>query len=190
MKVQEERLFKIPIDEIRAMLQNQYGVDLNGVDPYLEEEHIVFAVRQNSESSVGESKPTRQLSAERKRGRARRRRRKRNRIKTRGWNVIAKITNSNGLVANIYEPLVKAIEGREVTKSEQRKIVRQLLIANGNDPSEESVDYFTSNTLEYLAQKKMGAPLVHATCSRTEPAADSYKGTGCEANCQAARRDN
>jgi len=162
MKVQEERLFKIPIDEIRAMLQNQYGVDLNGVDPYLEEEHIVFAVRQNSESSVGESKPTRQLSAERKRGRARRRRRKRNRIKTRGWNVIAKITNSNGLVANIYEPLVKAIEGREVTKSEQRKIVRQLLIANGNDPSEESVDYFTSNTLEYLAQKKMGAPLVHA----------------------------
>ena len=76
--------------------------------------------------------------------------------------MIAKITNSNGLVANIYEPLMKALEGREITKSEQRKIVRQLLIANGNNPSEESVDYFMSNTLEYLAQNRVGALVVHA----------------------------
>jgi hypothetical protein len=162
MKVQEERLFKIPIDEIRILLRAQYGVDLNGVEPYLENEHIVFAVQKDSESSTGELLPARQVAPERRRGAARRRRRKRNRIRTRGWNVVAKITNSTGLVANIYEPLVKALEGREVTKSEQRKIVRQLLISNGNDPSQESVEYFMNNTLEYLGQNKVGALLVHA----------------------------
>ena len=162
MKVQEERLFKIPIDEIRTLLKDQYGVDLAGVEPYLEEEHIVFALRQHDESSTDEVLPFRQHTTGKRPSRARRRRRKRNRIRTRGWNVIAKITNSKGLVANIYEPLVKALEGREVTKAEQKKTVRQLLIANGNDPSEESVEYFLNNTLEYLEQTGKGAVVAHA----------------------------
>ncbi len=164
MRVREERLFKVPIDEIRALLRSQYGVDLAGVEPYLDENHLVFALALDSEpgSSSGPALTAPQTVAQRKPIKARRRRKKRNRIRTRGWNVIGKITNSKGLVANIYEPLVKSLEGREITRSEQRKIVRQLLISNGNEPSEDSVDYFLDNALEFLAERAEGATTVHA----------------------------
>ncbi len=162
MKVREERLFKIPVEEIRDLLKTQYGVDLAGVDPYLEKDHVVFAVLVDDESGAHPATERVHPSTERRPGRARRRRRKRNRVRTRGWNVVAKIQNSKGLVANIYEPLVKALERREIAKSEQRKVVRQILIANGNDPSEESVEYFLTNTLEILAQKETGALVADA----------------------------
>src|SRR3990170_6859666 len=42
--------------------------------------------------------------------RRRRRRRKRNRIRTAGWEVIAKSTNSKGLRCNIYKPLYEALK--------------------------------------------------------------------------------
>jgi len=61
--------------------------------------------------------------------------------------------NSKGLPANVYEPLVRALEGKEITRSEQKKLVRQLMVENGNDPSSESVEYFLENTLEYLRMR-------------------------------------
>lgn len=153
MKVQEERLFKIPIDELRAALRAQYGVDLSGIEPYLDGDNIAFCLRLEQKSAGPETIRPQVTTGERNRGRIRRRRRKRNRIKTRGWVVISKITNSKGLVANVYEPFVRALDGRQITKSEQRKIVRQIMIQNGNDPPEDSVDYFLENTLEYLAKR-------------------------------------
>ena len=161
MKVREERLFKVPMDEIRELLKREYGIDLAGVDPYLENDHVVFAVIVD-ESGMRPATKRVQSQTERRPARARRRKRRRNRIRTRGWNVVAKIQNSKGLVANIYEPLVKALDRREIAKSEQRKVVRQLLIANGNDPSEESVEYFLTNTLEFLSQRDPGALVANA----------------------------
>ena len=79
--------------------------------------------------------------------------RRRCRIKTRGWKVIAQIENTRGLKANIYEPFIFALEGKDFTRSEQRKIIYQIMMKNRNNPSEESVDYYLDNTLEYLAKK-------------------------------------
>lgn len=153
MKLQEERVFKISIDEIRAILKKQYNVDLSGIEPYLDENNIVFCmiVKDRSKPDVViETSSTRIIDNKPK---ARRRKRRRNRIKTRNWKVITKIKNSDGLTANIYEPIVTAIEGKEILKEEQRKIIRQIMLKNGNNPTEESVEYYLNNTLEYLSQK-------------------------------------
>jgi len=174
MKVVEERIIRVPVDEIRAILKEQYRVDLTGVEPYLDGDSLAFTLPIVAETTSDLSRTERldltgldrieRKAVRRKlnefsgatiepsvrRKKARRRRRRRNRIKTRGWPVVARITNSKGLVANVYEPLVKALESREVTHSEQKRIVRQLMVENGNDPSPESVEYFLQNTLEYL----------------------------------------
>jgi hypothetical protein len=127
-----------------------------GIEPYLDEDSIVFAVKVNPAEEQRAQTSSLPVQTATRPQRARRRRRRRNRIKTRGWKVVAKIRNSKGLVANVYEPMVQALEGRQVVRSEQRRVVRQLIVSNGNDPSEESVDYFLDNTLEYLAQKQSG----------------------------------
>ena len=153
MKVVEERVFRIPIEEIRAVLRARYEVDLTGVEPYLDKDSIAFTIRLEDVGSKPPATTAATATVVATRPHLRRRRRKRNRIKTRSWRVVAKITNSKGLVANVYEPLVSAIEGRAIPRSEQRKIVRQLLIENDNSPSPDSVDYFLDNTLEYLSGK-------------------------------------
>lgn len=145
MKIHEEKIVKIPIEEIVALLKKEYRVDVSGVEPELDGEYLIFRV-----ATLEGTQPTFNPSETK----PRRRRGKRNRIKTRGWNVIAKITNSKGLKANIYEPFVKALEGKELSKTEQRKIVKDIIISNGNDPKSESVDYMLENTLEYLKMKQ------------------------------------
>lgn len=154
MKIQEERQFRIPIDELRALLRGRFGIDFAAVEPSLEQDNLVFSVR----SEVSESGPAALETEEHGltaggHSRTRRKRRRRNRIRVKGWKVVAKIRNSKGLSANIYEPIVAALEEKAVARSEQRKLVRQLMIQNGNDPSSESVEYFLQNTLEYIARK-------------------------------------
>lgn len=83
----------------------------------------------------------------------RRRHSSRNRMKTRGWNVTAKMLNSKGQMVTIYEPFVKALRGVKLTKPEQRKRVIDVLRANGNRPGPVSIDYYLSNTLEYLQKE-------------------------------------
>ncbi len=156
MKVHQERVFKVPVDELRILLQKQYKVDLRGVDPYLDGDFIVFSVQMGSEHRQLASSPITDSIVEKKTTRRRKRRRKRNRIKTRGWKVIGQITNSRGLKANIYEPLVEGIIGLEITRSEQKKIIRQIMIGNGNHPSDESVEYHLDNTLEYILKMSRG----------------------------------
>ena len=156
MKVHEERVFKVPVDELRLLLQKQYQVDLSGINPYLDGEFIVFAIQLDSEKTVLKSSPSTEAVIEKKTTKSRKRLRKRNRIKTRGWKVLGQITNSKGLKANIYEPFVEALKGLEITRSEQKKIVRQIMIGNSNNPSDESVEYHLDNTLEYISQQERG----------------------------------
>ena len=153
MKVQEERVFKVPVDELRILLQNQYNVDLSGVSPYLDGEFIVFSIQMGSEYTSFTAIPETESTVEQKKSRSRKRLRKRNRIKTRGWKVLGQITNSRGLKANVYEPFVEALRDLEITRSEQKKIVRQIMIGNGNNPTDESVEYHLDNTLEFIFQQ-------------------------------------
>lgn len=154
MRTHEERQFRIPIDELRAVLKKQHGVDLSEVEPFIDGEHLVFAFQHaSSEPSEVEisspgvaSKP--ELPPVRKA--RRQRRRKRNRVKTRGWRVIERITNSQGLRANIYEPFVSALREDNGTRAEKRAIVRGIMERNGNSPTPDSIDYYLDNTLEYL----------------------------------------
>lgn len=139
------------------MLENQYGVDLSEVEPYLEKDSIVFAIGLDEARATSErcsAAPPKMTPLGKK---SRRSRRKRNRVKTRGWKVVGKITNSKGLVANVYEPLVEALRESQVARSEQKKLVRQIIAGNGNNPTDESVEYFLSNTREYLDQIARGS---------------------------------
>lgn len=155
MRIQEERHFRIPIDELRSILKKQHGVDLTGVEPFIDRESIVFSLQLPSEE--GRSSPPGGVRSnlpefpEIKVPR-RARRRKRNRIKTRGWKVLERITNSQGLSAKVYEPFVSAFKDNKLTRAEQRTIVREIMVRNGNSPTEESVDYYLDNTLEYLGR--------------------------------------
>ena len=71
-------------------------------------------------------------------------------MKTRGWAVVGRITNSKGQKCSIYKPFVDALQSQKLTIEEQKKKVESILKANRNKPSEESIQYFLENTLEYL----------------------------------------
>lgn len=159
MRTHEERLFRVPVEELRALLQSQHGVNLSGVEPYIAGDYIVFAVQVSGDKSsplnLRTGAEARTVRPPRGSG-IRRTRRKRNRIKTRGWKIVGKIKNSKGLVANIYEPFVDALKDSALSRFDQRKLVRQIMIRNSNRPADESVDYYLENTLEYLSSRTSG----------------------------------
>lgn len=153
MKVEHQHLIRIPIDELRGVIREQYGVELAGVEPSIEGGNIVFTLDVENQDSITSLGNPLSLASKSKTSTRRKRKHKRNRIRTKGWNIVAKIRNSEGLVANIYEPIVKGLEGKELARSQQFIIVRDLLTSNGNRPANESINYFLNNTLEYLRQK-------------------------------------
>lgn len=85
--------------------------------------------------------------------RRKRRSGRRNRMKTRGWNVVTKTTNSHGQTVTIYEPFVKALDGITGPRRQKEKVVAEILRANGNRPGRDSIRYYLENTLEYLANR-------------------------------------
>jgi hypothetical protein len=70
-------------------------------------------------------------------------------MKTRGWAVVGRITNTKGQKCTIYEPFVNALK-IAIPETEQKLAVAKILKSNGNRPSEPSIRYFLENTLEYL----------------------------------------
>jgi hypothetical protein len=150
VKFHEERLVKVPLEEIRGLVRKESGTDLTGIEPSIEGEFLVFVIGAGPRDAA--STPANKGEQKRRR----RRIRKRNRVKTRGWNIVGQITNSKGLIANIYEPFVLSLKEAPLPRTEQRKLVRQIMIRNGNRPSEGSVDYFLENTLEFLRKKSGG----------------------------------
>jgi hypothetical protein len=71
-------------------------------------------------------------------------------MKTRGWEIVARIVNSKGQKCSIYKPFVDALRDSSLRVEEQKAVVARILRSNKNKPSEESVRYFLENTLEYL----------------------------------------
>ncbi len=104
-------------------------------------------------SNVATVSEIRRIPADKVPRRIRRRRSsRRNRMRTRGWQVAAKIVNSQGQTAIVYKPFVQALFGKQLTPAQQRALVADILRSNGNNPTESSIEYFLTNTLEYLAQ--------------------------------------
>jgi hypothetical protein len=139
---------KIPISDIEQTVRANHVLPKLLVEVRIDEGTLVLSfsdepkAEENLDSSDGVS---------RKRRRAHR---KRNRMKTRGWEVVARITNSKGQKCSIYKPFVDALRDSNLRVEEQKAVVARILRSNKNKPSEESVRYFLENTLEYSQSQR------------------------------------
>jgi hypothetical protein len=145
-------LVKIPIADVVDWIRTKHALPSVLKEFRVEEETLVLCFAEDESQREQNS----QLSKDHVR--KRRARRRRNRMKTRGWEVVARITNSKGQYCAIYKPFVEALQNPKLTIDEQRKAVETVLKSNRNRPAEASIQYFLDNTLEYL-QKAKGATI-------------------------------
>ena len=139
---------KIPISEIEEWVRSRYTLPDKLNEFRIEENNLILFFR---ESPIQEE--TSDQATEKSRTKKRRVRRKRNRMKTRGWEIVDRITNTKGQKCVIYKPFVDALENSSLSNEEQKEIVRRIIRSNKNRPSETSIQYFLDNTLEYLKNK-------------------------------------
>jgi hypothetical protein len=142
---------KIPIAEIEETVRAKHVLPKLLVDVRVEEDVLVLCFSDESKSEEDSQLPN---SPVRKRRRTHRRR---NRMKTRGWETVARITNSKGQKCTVYKPFVDALRDPKLTAEEQEAAVMRILKSNRNKPSETSVQYFLQNTLEYLHSQAQGS---------------------------------
>jgi len=142
-------LVKIPINDIADWIRTKHVLPSVLSEFRLEENNLILYFHE-------EEPVERESDARLPKTRTRRRRttRKRNRMKTRGWEVVARITNSKGQKCAIYKPFVEALQDTTITVEDQKKVVERILRSNRNRPSESSVQYFLENTLEYMRKKR------------------------------------
>jgi len=136
-------IVKIPLSEIAESVKSKHTLPSKLTEARIEGDNLILSFTEetmNMEESPSHSH------------RKRRARRKRNRMKTRGWEPVGRIVNSKGQKCTIYKPFVDALQNQQLTPEEQRKKVESVLRANRNRPSEESIQYFLNNTLEYLRE--------------------------------------
>jgi hypothetical protein len=136
---------KIPIRDIENWIREKHDLPSVLLEYRLEEDNLMLYFHEEKKVESELVTSSSQVS-----GRKRRRSRKRNRMKTRGWETVARITNSKGQKCTIYKPFVDALQNQKLTVEEQKEAVVGILKSNKNKPSEESIQYFLENTLEYL----------------------------------------
>jgi hypothetical protein len=143
-------LVKIPITEIEEWIRAKHVLPKFLTNFSIEGNALVLYFRKepDSEKQSDFPKATNLVS------RRRRAHRRRNRMKTRGWQVVARMTNSKGQKCAIYKPFVEALQDRTLNPEEQRKLVEKILRSNRNRPSETSIQYFLENTIEYLRNQE------------------------------------
>ena len=149
MSEQVLTLVRVPITEIEDWLRARHVLPPVLVDFRIEENNLVLYFSQSETSPTDTGSQSHKNSARRRRAH-----RKRNRMKTRGWEVVARITNSKGQDCTIYKPFVEALQNQTQTVEEQKRAVEAILRSNRNRPSESSVRYFLENTLEYLRKEQ------------------------------------
>lgn len=145
MSEQVLTLVKIPIAEIEEWVRARHVLPSTLSDFRIEEDNLVLCFSQEDTPKTDSD-----IQAPKTLTRRRRAHRRRNRMKTRGWEVVARITNSKGQDCAIYKPFVEVLQNPELTVEQQKKAVEGILRSNRNRPSESSVRYFLENTLEYL----------------------------------------
>ncbi|MGA3290870.1 MAG: hypothetical protein ABSD42_11600 [Candidatus Bathyarchaeia archaeon] len=143
-------IVKIPLSEIEESIREKHTLPSKLTDVHIEGDNLVLSFTEEEPDTLEreEKQPVSPIIQDSQR--KRRPRKKRNRMKTRGWNVAARITNSRGQKCTIYKPFVDALQDSKLSLEEQRKKVEEIIRANRNKPSEESINYFLENTLEYL----------------------------------------
>jgi hypothetical protein len=142
-------LVKIPITDVVDWIRTKHALPSVLKEFRVEEEALVLCFAEDEESQREQESQLLKNHT-----RKRRARRRRNRMKTRGWEVVARITNSKGQYCAIYKPFVEALQDPKLTIEEQKKVVETVLKSNRNRPTEASVQYFLDNTLEYLEKQR------------------------------------
>ena len=143
-------IVKIPLSEIAESIKEKHVLPSKLTDARIEGDSLILSFAESDIESVEKEEAVSVLSAVEQHQRKRKTRKKRNRMKTRGWAVVDRITNSKGQQCSIYKPFVDALQNQQLTFEEQKKKVELILKANRNRPSEASIKYFLENTLEYL----------------------------------------
>jgi len=137
---------KIPVTEIEEWIRTKHVLPKFLTNFSIEGNALVLSFRKEPESEEQSDFPKANVLIPRRR----RAHRRRNRMKTRGWQIVARMTNSKSQKCAIYKPFVDALQDRALTTEEQRKLVEKILRSNRNRPSETSIQYFFENTIEYL----------------------------------------
>jgi hypothetical protein len=146
---------RVPLANLEADLRSKYRLSDPLFDVKVDAEAVVFSFRR-ADPTGGPPPIARAAAAPAPVTRTRRRRSsKRNRMKTKGWGIAAKIKNAAGQTAVIYQPFVDALANKELTMTQKKKVVADILKSNGNRPNDASIDYYLQNTLEYLADGKV-----------------------------------
>ncbi len=164
---------RLPISEIAGVVAEQHQITLPLSDFKLDRDSLVLSFASPSDAMGGARSLEGLLSVEpeavaalaaphghsRQRPGMRRARKKRHRMKTRGWEIVGTIKNSYGQTARIYRPFVNALSEKGLTAAQKRSAVAKVLRANGNRPTDSSVEYYLMNTIEFLeeTQKKEDA---------------------------------
>lgn len=155
-------MIRRPISTIEAEVRRKYGIEGGLLEVAVEKDAFVLTfegpalastarrLRPRVKASTEDRVESRPVSPERKRAR----RRVRNRMKTRGWGVVTKFVNSRRQSCTIYKPILDALRATGAKRRESYTAVRQLLIANGNDPGPSSIEYYLDNHLEYLERSE------------------------------------
>lgn len=145
-------LVKLTLSEIEEFVRTKHTLPPLLSEARFENNELTLFFKDEVEHSTG----FQQMQAPPTSGRLRRARKRRNRMRTRGWAVEGRITNSKGQTCAIYKPFVQELSDPNLDFDQQKKIVETILRSNKNKPSEESIRYYLDNTLEYLKTKGSG----------------------------------
>jgi hypothetical protein len=143
-------IVKIPLSEIAESLREKHTLPSKLTDVHIEGDNLVLSFTEIELPVTDDEEKQPILSITQNAQRKRRLRKKRNRMKTRGWTVVGRITNSKGQKCSIYKPFVDALQNQQLTIEDQKKKVESILKSNRNKPTEDSISYFLENTLEYI----------------------------------------
>jgi hypothetical protein len=142
-------IVRVPVKEVEESLRAKHALPRLLSEVRVEGDTLVFCFSGDLEPVVATEHLLPLIGTQRRR----RARRKRNRMKTRGWDVVGRMTNSKGQQCTIYKPFVEALSAPDLSYEAQKTAVEKILKANRNKPSETSIQYFLENTLEYLRRQ-------------------------------------
>lgn len=150
-----------PLTDIEEEIRRKYRVRTSLTDVSIEQDALVFTFDGHTDHITpalpGASIDGPTASPSPSPVRRRKKRRVRNRMKTKGWDVVAKLRNSRGQSCTIYRPFYDALSTRKLKAREAYSLVRGILVSNGNSPRPSSVEYFLKNTLEYIETQRSQA---------------------------------
>jgi hypothetical protein len=172
MKGEMVMVVRLPVSEIVGIVAEQHHITLPLIDFRLDKDSLVlsFASSESREETLRSlegmltAEPETTAAPESRPGgphpNAGRRspRKKRHRMKTRGWEIVGTIKNSYGQTARVYRPFLDALSEKRLTVAQKRAVVAKVLRANGNRPTDSSIEYYLMNTMEFLEEtQKKGA---------------------------------